>query len=507
MIYQPPGPVAAKFMASRKPVIAIMGPIGSGKTSLNFMTHITIAHEQPPSQGVSDPKGIGRGVRQYKLTTIRDTYRQLWDTTIPSWWEWMPREKGKWLGADGEPAEHLIYLPRDDNTVVEFNIDFVAMGEHKVEDVLRGKQSTSFYGNEADKLAIEVIQFARGRAGRFPRMVNAAPKYYGMTLDFNAPEVESDLYKMLFEDPSPEFDVFIQPDGLSPEAENVQNLPPGYYERQMSGQPDWYIRRMIRNQFGYSRDGKPVYEEFNDHRHVAKTNLKAIASAKLIVGLDAGGNPAAGIWQRWPNGQWIKLAELYLGSGVGPNRFGENLAKLLASQFPDHREEEDVALFADPSAMYGADKVAGDDNWCEIVGKKLGRRWKIRAAPTNKSIPRLESFRGPLTRTIDGTAPGLVMDPRCRMTRRAMNSGYRYRKLNIPGDARFTEEPEKNQFSHLIEADQYALLGGGEYAEVMLRETRRNPAKRATHAITEAYENGGDRPPPRRSAHDRPQSY
>src|SRR5690606_4374202 len=123
-----------------------------------------------------------------------------------------------------------------------------------------------------------------------------------------------------------------QPSGFSPQAENRENLPPGYYEAQAVGQPDWYVRRMIRNEFGYSRDGRPVYPEFSDARHVAAEALRPGPGLRLVIGADAGLTPAATIWQRLPNGQWRCLDELVAesGAGMGAKRFGEALNRLLA---------------------------------------------------------------------------------------------------------------------------------------------------------------------------------
>jgi hypothetical protein len=57
-----------------------------------------------------------------------------------------------------------------------------------------------------------------------------------------------------------------QPGGRTPEAENLDNLPPGYYERLIIGFAgnDNKIRRFVDNEFGAVNNGQPVYPEFND---------------------------------------------------------------------------------------------------------------------------------------------------------------------------------------------------------------------------------------------------
>lgn len=490
LLYEAPGPISERFLASRASVKGLMGPIGSGKTGANLIGHLYLALEQQPS--------TRDGIRKYELAVVRDTYRQLWQSTIPSWFEWVPRALGKFTGSQDQPARHELRfrLPHD-GTRVQFGVDFLAIGEHKVEDVLRGYQKTAFYLNEVDRLAIDVFHYARGRAGRWPRMDEGGPSWFGVTFDLNAPDTDAEIYELLFgEGREPSFDVFIQPGGRDPGAENLKNLPPSYYANQILGAPDWYVRRMIDNKFGASRDGRPVYPEYNDTRHTAAQMLEANPAEKLIVGADAGGHPAAVVLQRQPDGQWCALAELCGEQGTGPHRFGDDLSRLLTERFPKHkRRDQDFEGWADPSSVYGADKKAGDDNWLEIVTKKTGIRFRPTA--TNKLSPRIEAARVPLVRTIDGTRPGLIVSPRCPALRKAFNSGYRYRRLHIPGETRWGEDPEKNASSHPMEALQYGLLGGGEYAEVMLRNERRN--RRSPKAITQAdYERDGARAGSRR---------
>ena len=95
-------------------------------------------------------------------------------------------------------------------------------------------------------------------------------------------------------------------------------------------------------------------------------------------------------------------------------------------------------------------------------------------------------MRIPLTKMIDGYRPGLVISPRCKALRKGFNSTYRYRRVNITGEHRYMEEPEKNDASHPHDAAQYVLLEGGEYHDVMgWPDARQSAAIDQTHAITE----------------------
>jgi hypothetical protein len=501
--YIPPGPVGARYLSSAADISAIMGPVGSGKTSCSAIKIMMLARSQAPSTFRVDAQG--RPVRMFKACVVRDTYRQLWSTTIPSWWEWMPKANGSWSGSPGEPATHTVMMPLPDGTVVELIVEFIAIGEHKVEDVLRGYQPTLFYLNEADLLAEEVFHYCVTRTGRYPGALHGGPTWHGIIMDFNAPDTESWIYTLCVDKKPENLDFFVQPSGLSPEAENRKNLPADYYERMRKTMPEWQFRRLVENQFGYSRDGKPVYGEFRDSFHISPTVLDPIPGLKVHIGIDGGGSPSVVINQQVPGGQWRTLDELVTEQGTGPTRFGQALSRLLNDRYRGFETTHGHVLlnaWADPAAFYGADKDNGEGDFIRIVQNETGLT--IRAAPTNNPVQRIEAVRRPLTRLIDDARPGLLISSHCKVMRRGYNSGYRLRRLHIPGATRFSDEPEKNEWSHPHDANQYSLCGGGEYHEVLGRKAARSSAPRATHAVTDGTQRPSSARPGR---HTGPASY
>jgi hypothetical protein len=52
-----------------------------------------------------------------------------------------------------------------------------------------------------------------------------------------------------------------------------------------------------------------------------------------------------------------------------------------------------------------------------------------------------------------------------------MAGGYRYRRVQVSGTDRYHDKPEKNHFSHVAEAGQYLMLGGGEGRAIVKRTT------------------------------------
>jgi hypothetical protein len=49
---------------------------------------------------------------------------------------------------------------------------------------------------------------------------------------------------------------------------------------------------------------------------------------------------------------------------------------------------------------------------------------------------------------------------------RAFEGGYQYRRLQVSGE-RYTDTPNKNKYSHVSDALQYVLLGGGEGRQLL----------------------------------------
>lgn len=50
------------------------------------------------------------------------------------------------------------------------------------------------------------------------------------------------------------------------------------------------------------------------------------------------------------------------------------------------------------------------------------------------------------------------MDPGCKFLRKGMNGEYRFKRVKVPGEERYKDEPDKNAVSHVCEALQYVAL-------------------------------------------------
>lgn len=487
--YTPPGKVAARFMASTAIVRAIMGPYGSGKTSSCLIDHLAkaqVSRVQPD------------GWRRWKTLVVRDTFRQLEKTTIPTWLRWFPKKGpgSDWIGGEGgRPAKHtIIWENQRSEYRLEYIVEFVGLNELAIEDALDGFEFTSAFINAGDKVAPELLTYLLGRKGRYPptdKHTGAGASWAGVTVDFNAPNTENWTYKRFIKGPLLEGEEFFrQPGGRDPEAENLDHLIGGreYYDDLARRNPKWWVARYVDNKPGYSRSGKPVYDDFDPVLNVSSTLLSPLPGLAIEIGVDAGGTPAAIIGQKMPNAQWRILDEIVTepDKTTGATRMGEYINALLAT--PRYRaalagfwlrQGEDfvqpIVGWGDPSAFYGADKEAGEKAWMETLQAKTEIR--IKAAPSNELSTRTEAVRQALIRPIEGGQRGLLVSPNCPVLIEGFSAGYRFRKSQIVGADRYDDKPEKNEFSHPHDGLQYLLLGGGEFLEVTGRREKRDRAR------------------------------
>lgn len=450
--WSPPGPVAAAFMQDMAPISAIMGPVGSGKTTAALMKIVRNARLQRPS-----PRD---GVRRFRQLVIRDTFVNIQRTIFPSWFAIFPRDAGEFVG--GPPAVHRLQFD-DGEGPIHLQVDFMGLGDDTIENLLRGYEMTGFYANEADLLSYGTIDFLFSRTGRYPSALDGGSIWRGGWLDFNAPEQDHWLYQLLIDGEIPEsdpvqlaegFSFHVQPGGMDPRAENRRNLPADYYERMLGTMPEWRARRLVHNQWGYSRDGKPVYPEFRDAVHVSPVPLEPAQGLPIGIGCDAGGTPAATFGQFLPSGQFRVLDEIVTGPGTGPKRFGQMILDKVSARFRGH----ELFGWVDPSAAFGGDHTGTDRDWLTTLQQTT--KVRFRAAPTNSPAMRQEAMRTPLARMVEGT-PGFLLCPRCKSLRKALNSGYHYRRIKVAGaTGRFDDKPAKNEWSHIAESAEYLALGG-----------------------------------------------
>lgn len=468
--YAPPGPVGQAFMNDRTNWVRfIHGPIGSGKTNVNFFDKLKLAYAMPKCT-----RGPYAGNRLYGHIEVRDTYANLWATTIKSWWGWFGPDVGNWQGGIGRRASHQLVFDMPDESLLYFGIEFQAIQDQDVDAALRGIEFTSGNLGEADQLAPDVLPYMIGRAlqQRWPpkRFFEPGTEYYTcVTGDLNPADPECYVYDVFDDKRPPGHKLYRQPSGRGPNGENRGAISRETYEKMAATnahRPDW-VRRMVDGLKGFSRDGEPVYPEYDDTVHCDDdVDLEPVPGLPLRLGFDQGVRGPAMIVSQWlPIGQLLVLDEFCPGR-IGPTGFGRGCKILLEDRYRGYRI---TRATGDPRGFDGADEEHGDFSMFQTVGQTMDL--VIWPAETNELHPRLDGVRQLLRYRIDGRTPAIRVSRRCKMVRKGFNSHYRYRKRR--GQEKGTDPvPEKNEFSNPHDALQYIVmdlvgLAGIERGELM----------------------------------------
>jgi hypothetical protein len=139
---------------------------------------------------------------------------------------------------------------------------------------------------------------------------------------------------------------------------------------------------------------------------------------------------------------------------MGIDQFGDELIMHCNTRWPKLTEYIDIG---DPA---GEKRAETDTTTCFQI--LWGKGIRIEAGLQTLAI-RLESVRKPLRTFALKGEPGLLLDPRCKTIRKGFQGGYQYRRMKTSSE-RYTAAPDKNQYSHPMDALQYPLtriFGGG----------------------------------------------
>lgn len=454
--FRAPGPVAGRFIQSDERINGLMGPMRGGKTTAALYKRLVRAMKMP--------KCID-GNRDYSCVVIRDSYGALYETTIRSWHLLFDRSIGKWQGSEGRPASHDLVFDCPDGGKLFFRIRFLSIQNDTIENLLRGTEFTDALLEEADLLPEHVLTFVNGRVGQWPhkKRLPAGVEAPGQVdIVTNPPDTENWFYRRFVEDMLPKHAFFAQPSGLSPEAENIENIPGGrsYYEDLAATNPKWWVDRMVHGKFGASRSGEAVYaNEWDDGKHCGNRIILP-ADAPLWLGFDQNlVNPACTIHQWMPSGQWRWIDELLPGR-MGAKRAGEYYKETLQR---DYRGLPVAGSFIDPSTINGADTEGGELSYYESLCLATGLN--IMPAPSQEVSFRIASIsnllRAPDIRLSSGeVVPAFVMSAKCKVSRKGMNSHYRFKRSRATDPSSpLQPKPEKNEYSDPIDGGQYCITG------------------------------------------------
>lgn len=430
--YTPP-PTGKLFMECDNKMRVLMGPVGSGKS-------VTCSFEVIRRASMQKPDASGR--RRSRWAIVRQTARQLQDTTVKTFLDWFPPGP---CGQFMRTTKTYFFKVGD----VEAEIMFRALDDADDVANLNSLELTGAWFNECRDIHPDIIDAMSKRIGRFPSSKDGGPTWHGMWGDTNPPIMDSWwYYQMEHLDPTDGvsyndngWEVFKQPSGRSVYAENIENLPEGYYDTQ--GRSEEYIRVYIDGEYGLSLAGMPVYKYFRPDYHMAHEPIRPFVGGirPIIVGMDLGLTPAALIGQQDPRGRALVMAEC-VSYDMGIQRFVRTLLKpMLYERFSGCP----VLVVVDPA---GTARAQTDERSAVDIVKAEG--FKVIPAKTNAISARISAVDDYLMRQVDGD-PAFLVDPSCTHLKAAMMGGYRYKPT---GD----NVIDKNKHSHVAEALQYLCL-------------------------------------------------
>jgi hypothetical protein len=427
-----PSLTCGNFMMDEAKMRVLMGPVGSGKSVTSSFEVIRRASQQDLNRD---------GIRKTRAAVVRETARQLMDTTIKTFLDWFPP------GVCGEymrTTKTYFFKVGD----IECEVMFRALDDADDVRNLNSLELTFAWFNECRDIHPEIIDGMSKRIGRYPSKKDGGPTWFGMWGDTNPPTMDTWwYYQMEGLDPDDGvtennngWKIYKQPSGRGLLAENVDNLPDNYYDTQ--GRSEEYIRVYIDGEYGLSSAGQPVYKYFRPDYHMASERISPILNGvrPVVIGMDLGLTPAAVFGQLDGRGRALILAEA-VSFDMGVQRFARTMLKpLLFERFAG----ANVIIIVDPA---GVQRAQTDERSAIDILKAEG--FKVIPAKTNNVTPRLSAVDDFLMRHADGDSAFLI-DPTCTALKSAMMGGYRFHPK--------TGAIEKNKHSHVAEALQYLML-------------------------------------------------
>jgi hypothetical protein len=455
-------PTCARFMKSEAFGRIIAGPVGSGKTTSCVMELFRRSVKQTPAAD---------GFRYTRHAVVRQTLKQLKDTVL--------KDCETWLGGAGlgqwKVSENTFHLIFDD---VRSEWVFIPLEDAADQARLLSMQLTGAWLSECIEMNLDILGPVSGRLGRYPSGVRGNPTWHGIIADTNMP-TDMTAWHQFMENMPPDWQKFIQPSGLAPNAENLnwlvqsdytRSLPINhpvrlaqgrlYYERfvNMYGAESDWVKRYVYAQYGDDPSGMAVFKAtFRSDFHIVDQTM-LIPGYPLLVAQDFGRNPWSLICQPDHLGRLLVHEEVP-GINVGIEKHVNQALRprLMQEKYLGFK----VAVVGDPSGV--AKSSISEESIFDAL-KRLGL--PTVPAPTNDIEPRLRAVEALLSRQTNGGPTLLINRAGCPWLCRAMAGGYRFAVSKQGGILRALPDKEagamlngtKIAFSHIADCLQYAAL-------------------------------------------------
>lgn len=509
-----PSATGLKFHESDAFVKLVDGPFGSGKTCMimNDAKYYCLAQAPAPD-----------GVRYTRIGVVRGTYPELTSTTRNSILEVFPEQFGTVRSAGSPILGHYRFPVGDgpydylaegrawhegDGTICDVEFALQALQTAQDAEKIKSANWTFAIINEATSIDFEVFTAILGRIGRYPTENMGGCTYAGVLIDTNQPP-QGHWLLSLYKNPPANYMILHQPPAafkhtdeqgnvtyeLNHNAENLRNLGAkkkpddfqswsheqqeqflhdkgvDYYDNQIKALQLKGRQDMIDSLFCMldvpMRDGKPVFTLFNMDAHVSREPIQVIPYKNVVVGYDTSGIHPATVFMQEQGSNWIVLDELY-GEDLGMQAFIEQaFLSLIAEKYPTNT----IIISCDPANAKDSYTGLSPSQHLQEHG------FQVYMPKTNDPKTRIRA----VDLMLNKRAGGLIVSCNCHLLINALQGGYRYKKLRVMGSVEeaYDPKPEKNNYSHIADALQYAALcvQRDDYvnydARPMVRETTR----------------------------------
>lgn len=452
--YEPPDEVIERFHESKALVRLVKGPRGSGKSGASIMEGMNGAHKQVPNH---------EGKRRTRFLVLRDTYRQLETTTIPSFKKWLghaSRLSGQY------PIKGFTRMPLSDGTAIEMETVFLAMDGENIIDNLQSFEASFAWVNEARAIQDQkIVNMVISSCGRFPSKDEEGCTSRFVVLDSNPPDEMHWWYKNAQKGHTPEgwefFDQvapliyrntttpifypikdFYIPNPAATYA-RIQNAGYDYWLDLIPGADDSFIRTMVMGLYGTMVMGKPVYHQFWNEECASPTPIEWHQSLPIVIGIDTSGLHPGAVFVQASGGQVKVLRELHAKDTPFDTFVESILLPFIAQWF---RLNPLIACI-DPS------------NPRSGVGGKTALRIlhengiSAQLAGSNRLNVRLGSVTKLLQRR-----GAIIVDPSCPLLLSGFRGKYHFAKIESSMVEAYKPTPEKDEFADVHDALQYACL-------------------------------------------------
>lgn len=484
----------------------IRGPIGDGKSVLMCFYIVSKSHTQIALD--VEENGVKKRIRWSKWLIARHTFKALEETTIETWNQWFG-DRTRWKKNPGLIGRYEEDLP--DGTLCR--IDFVchALDSPRILNDLQSLELSGAWINEATQTTLKIVGRIYSRLKRFNPIpgLKESPRPFHVIMDTNSPSETNWWYRKEVVDQPKGWMFFVCPPAVLQErdpktgkffyvpndvehakkhgrrpAENVKEIDGGYHK----GMDYWMdmissldpddIRTLLMNQFGLTVAGQAVHAaSWDNSRHRFKIETSPYERGMaLLMGMDLGRTPACAIGQMGIDGilrikRAVTTWNQRLNNGAG------GLERMDVGQFwEEHLRPVLVNEFGYPQCRHICFADPAGKNYNEVVSVSAIERLSslgLNIIPCDKT-PTFSSDSDDITNGNNveiriSCVDDLLRKGRlqvadceeCKMIIEGFNGKYAYRKMRSTADGaeRYDDKPDKNDWSHIMDAVQYLCLG------------------------------------------------